>query len=56
MARSPYVGVVALGKLGDELVGIGGPGGGFQLFLCGALLAESEVVSDGAVEEVGVPG
>ena len=50
------IGIVALGKLGDELVGVGGSGGSFKLFPGGVLLAESKVVGDGAMEEVGVLG
>jgi len=50
------VGVVAMGELGDEFVGIGGAGGGLYLFLGGVSFAESQVLGDGTVEEVGVLG
>ena len=37
-------------------MGVGGSGGGFQFLLSSVLLAESEVVGDCTVEEVGVLG
>ena len=49
-------GVVALRQLGDELVGVGGPGRGLQLLLSGVGLAEPQVVRHRPVKEVGVLG
>ena len=44
-------GVVAFGKAGDEFVGVGGLGGGDDLLLGRAGLADRDVVADRAVEQ-----
>ena len=45
---------VALRQVVDELMGIGGPGCLFQLRLTGIRIAETKVVGDRAMEQVGV--
>ena len=47
-------GLVAVGQRGDEAVGVGGARGGDQLGFRGVRAAETQVVLDGAVEQVGV--
>ena len=47
-------GVVAGGEVEDEVVGVGGSGGGFDLFARGIRLAQQQVLGDGAVEQVGI--
>ena len=49
-------GVVALRHGGDEVVGVGGLGGGFDLVAGGFGHAVGDVVGDGVVEEEGVLG
>lgn len=50
------LGVVALGQLGDEPVGLGGAGGGLDLLLGGVREAVGDVGADGVGEEEGVLG
>ena len=44
-------GVVAVAELGDEVMGVGGPGGGDNLGLGRVLASVADVVRDGAGEE-----
>ena len=46
--------LVAVGQRLDEVVRVGGAGGGGEVRLAGVGAAEAEVVLDGAVEQVGV--
>ena len=45
------VGVVALGQLQDELVGLGGPGGSYHFFLAGCGPAVADIIAHAAREE-----
>src|SRR5690606_41063116 len=47
-------GVVAVGQFADEAVGLGGAGGGGDLFVGGVGPAVRDVVADGVGEEEGV--
>ena len=54
--QSPFTdhGPIALGQTDDEVMGVGGAGGGLQFLGRRLGLAEAQVVLDGAVEQVGV--